>query len=148
MSCQRRSINCGSWPISLPAHCSSVSFDPPSPISVMPASVSTVTTKLLLLNSVFTSGGAYTRTHVIFILGTEALTRGRSAKVNAEAASDFKKARRFILENQPSERNVCRDLQLSWIAYDRRDRARLGRSDGRIWLAKLRMVKHVERIEA
>ena len=43
-SCQIASVLNGFWPINVPAHCSSVSRDPPSPIPVMPASVSTVKT--------------------------------------------------------------------------------------------------------
>ena len=42
ISCQIASILKGFLPISVPAHCSSVSFDPPSPMPVMPMSVSTV----------------------------------------------------------------------------------------------------------
>ena len=63
---------CGSCPIRRPADCSSVSRAPPSPIPVMPASVSTVTTRSLWLNSGFGRSGEYTRTRVIFILGMAA----------------------------------------------------------------------------
>ena len=63
---------CGSWPIRRPADCSRVSREPPSPMPVMPASVSTVTTRSLWLNRGFGCSGEYTRTRVIFILGMAA----------------------------------------------------------------------------
>ena len=58
ISCQIASILKGSLPISVPAHCSSVSFDPPSPMPVMPKSVSTVQSMLLWLKSRFGVGGS------------------------------------------------------------------------------------------
>ena len=57
ISCQIASIRNGFLPISVPAHCSSVSFDPPSPMPVIPKSVSTVTTMLLWLKSGLRFGG-------------------------------------------------------------------------------------------
>ena len=43
--------------MSVPAHCSSVSFDPPSPIPVIPMSVSTVQIMLLWLKRGLRVGG-------------------------------------------------------------------------------------------
>ena len=57
MSCQRRSMYCGSRPISLPADGDNVSFAPPSPMPVIPASVSIVTTTSLWFNSGLGFGG-------------------------------------------------------------------------------------------
>ena len=54
---QIASILKGSLPISVPAHCSSVSLVPPSPMPVMPMSVSTVHTMLLWLNRGLRFGG-------------------------------------------------------------------------------------------
>src|SRR5450432_2087474 len=97
MSCQRCSMYCGSWPMRRPAHCSSVSFAPPSPTPVMPPSVSTVTTMSLWLKSVFRVGGEYARTRVIFILGRAARAGGGEARPAAElaASAERKKDRRF-----------------------------------------------------
>src|ERR1022692_4689382 len=94
MSCHSFSMYCGSFPISLPAHCSIVSFDPPSPMPVIPASVSTVITMLLWLNRGFRFGGAYARTRVIFIFGIAALTGLR--ETSETAATEPRNERRFI----------------------------------------------------
>ena len=48
---------------------SSRSFEPPSPMPMMPPSVSTVTTMSLWLGSGFKTGGVQMRTRVIFIFG-------------------------------------------------------------------------------
>ena len=58
ISCQIASILNGFLPMSVPAHCSSVSFEPPSPMPVMPMSVSTVQSMLLWLKSRFGVGGS------------------------------------------------------------------------------------------
>src|ERR1035441_8120882 len=91
ISCQMASVRIGSLPISDPADCSSVSFEPPSPTPVIPMSVSTVTTMLLWLNNWFRLGGWKIRTLVIFALGSAASTRrGSAAPTTDAAASDFK----------------------------------------------------------
>jgi hypothetical protein len=62
----------GSSPISISAHSCTVSREPPSPIPVMPASVSTVTTWKLWLNIGREMGDSQMRTRVIFIFGMAA----------------------------------------------------------------------------
>ncbi len=57
-----------------PADCESVSMDPPSPMPVMPASVSMVTTMSLWLKSGLGSGVCQARMRVIFIVGRAAKT--------------------------------------------------------------------------
>ena len=57
ISCQLASMWKGSFPISDPAACSSMSLEPPSPTPVIPMSVSTVTTMLLWLKVWFRLGG-------------------------------------------------------------------------------------------
>src|SRR4051794_24560423 len=88
---------CGSCPTRRPAHCSSVSFAPPSPIPVSPASVSTVTTRSLWLKMGFGFGGAYTRTRVIFDLGMAACaTRADGSAASPIPDPAARKRRRFI----------------------------------------------------
>src|SRR6202167_2532935 len=98
--CQRASMLKGSLPIKALAHCSRVSFAPPSPMPVMPASVSTVTSMLLWLKSGLRSGGFQMRTRVIFAFGREAAASLGSARHAAgTAASDFRNDLRCMEES-------------------------------------------------
>src|SRR5262249_24796254 len=86
MSCQQRSMEKGFLPISRPAHCSSMSRQPPSPTPVsLGLDVSTVTTMLLWLKVWLSVGGAKMRTRVMVSFGRSAAATG-GTPVRAAAA--------------------------------------------------------------
>ena len=86
MSCQQRSMAKGFLPIKRPAHCSRVSYVPPSPTPTsLGSEVSMVTTMLLWLKSGLRSGGAYIRTRVM-------VTFGRPVSAACPAAGSVKAA--------------------------------------------------------
>src|SRR5262245_38630794 len=70
ISCQIASILNGSLPMCVPAHCSSVSLEPPSPMPVIPMSVSTVQSMLLWLKRRLGCGRRTMRTLVILPVGS------------------------------------------------------------------------------
>src|ERR1035438_2977363 len=99
-SCQMASILNGSLPMREPAHCSNVSLEPPSPMPVMPASVSTVTSMLLRLKVRLRSGGLQIRTRVILVFGRAAsAARVKATQAAGATASDFRNDLRFMGES-------------------------------------------------
>src|SRR6516225_2103840 len=110
MSCQRRSMKRGSSPMSRPATGARRSRVPPSPMPVIPASVSTVTTMSDWLKSGLGLGGDQTRTRVIFILGRPAAVADGAAAVADvadAAASERRKERRCMTINLSDRRSRC-----------------------------------------
>src|SRR5580700_169205 len=106
----------GSLPIKALAHCSRVSFAPPSPIPVIPASVSTVTSMLLWLKSGLRSGGFQMRTRVIFAFGREAsVIFGSVRHAAGTAASDFRNDLRFIGESFHRDERGNFRLSVRWF---------------------------------
>src|SRR5579872_5083086 len=117
ISCQAGSMRNGSLPMSEPAHCSSRSRVPPSPMPVRPASVSTSATMLLWLKVGLRLGGCRMRTLVI-------LAFGRAAHAGA-AASNWRNARRFMDSSLMDTRGTMRPFipqsdELSRIERDLR----------------------------
>src|SRR6476620_4736480 len=99
MCCQSRSISKGFWPMTLPARSRTRSGDPPSPMPVMPISVSTVTSRALWLNERFMLGCAQHFTRVILALGSAASDRRADHSVApTPAARDFSRVLRSIIE--------------------------------------------------
>src|SRR5688572_8782589 len=97
MWCQIRSISNGFFPIRLPARSWIRSGEPPSPMPVMPMSVSTVTSIPLWLKERVMLGWAQHFTRVIFAFGRAA--SDRVAGSNAAPA--------------PAARNLRSDLRLT-----------------------------------
>src|SRR4029453_5076665 len=106
------------------------SFDPPSPMPVMPMSVSTVTSIALWLKLRFMLGCSQHFTRVTFAPGSAASARaGRMSPAPtpaAPAAIDLNSDRRFIMGASPLER--CS----GGAFYANTGRSRAGRGDARI----------------
>src|SRR4029077_12745159 len=114
MWCQIRSIRNGSWPTTLPARTSTRSREPPSPMPVMPMSVSTVTSIALWLKLRFMLGCSQHLTRVTLAFGSDASARaGRispAPRPPAPTASDLKSDLRFIIGGSPRSRIDFHDV--------------------------------------
>src|SRR6186997_2325796 len=99
MWCQMRSMSNGLLPIRLPARSWIRSGEPPSPMPVMPISVSTVTSMALWLNDRFMLGCDQHFTRVILALGSAASARvAGSSAAPAPAARALRSDLRLIME--------------------------------------------------
>src|SRR5262245_18896283 len=110
MWCQIRSMRNGSWPTTLPESTSTRSFEPPSPMPVMPMSVSTVTSIALWLKLRFMLGCSQHLTRVTCAYGSAASARaGRisaAPRPPAPTARDLKSDLRFIGVLQSCDRRA------------------------------------------